>query len=320
MRDSNRKIMLLTMLVLLLGCIGEVPVEPPKKGFYENKPVVFKSSYDEVWEATTRAIKELNWDTKAVDREKGIVEFMTSYVYNPSFNEYSRVYVEPSNDDIKNSRVKPYLRRISHYEKLTPPPAPPNPKFVKEKLKIKLKPVNTSETELQIDYRIMPYYDYKIGYLGTVKSNGYLEKKITSRIQEILTEKELIPPPPPLPTEQEYRLMDVFFDFDKYYIRPDAEPVLIENANVLKENPAINIVIEGYADTRGPTEYNLWLGQKRAEAVKEYLVNLGIEPFRITTISRGETSQFASGTTEEAYQLNRRVRFIPIRVYREPGL
>ena len=118
------------------------------------------------------------------------------------------------------------------------------------------------------------------------------------------------PPPPPPPLVPTTDLMDIFFDFDRADIRADAGAVLGENAEILKLDPNVTILIEGYADIRGTPAYNLRLAQRRADSTKAFLVQLGIDPSRITTASGGETSQFGAGTTEEAYQLNRRAHFI----------
>jgi len=115
------------------------------------------------------------------------------------------------------------------------------------------------------------------------------------------------PPAPPIPTSD---LNDIFFDFDRANIRSDAGAVLGENAEILKVDSHVTVLIEGYADIRGTPAYNLQLAQRRADATKAFLVNLGIDPSRITTASGGETTQFGAGTTEEAYQLNRRAHFI----------
>ena len=115
------------------------------------------------------------------------------------------------------------------------------------------------------------------------------------------------PPPPPIPVTD---LKDIFFDFDKSDIRMDAQAVLGENAEILMVDANVTVLIEGYADIRGTPAYNLQLAQRRADAAKAFLVGLGIDPSRITTASGGETTQFGAGTTEEAYQLNRRAHFI----------
>jgi len=118
------------------------------------------------------------------------------------------------------------------------------------------------------------------------------------------------PPPPPAPLIPTTDLMDIFFDFDRADIRADAGAVLGENAEILKVDANVTVLIEGYADIRGTPAYNLRLAQRRADATKAFLVQLGIDPSRITTASGGETTQFGAGTTEEAYQLNRRAHFI----------
>ncbi|MFB3147685.1 MAG: OmpA family protein, partial [Thermodesulfobacteriota bacterium] len=96
----------------------------------------------------------------------------------------------------------------------------------------------------------------------------------------------------------------------KSNIRTDAGAVLGENAEILMVDANVTVLIEGYADIRGTPAYNLQLAQRRADAAKAFLVGLGIDPSRITTASGGETTQFGAGTTEEAYQLNRRAHFI----------
>lgn len=106
-------------------------------------------------------------------------------------------------------------------------------------------------------------------------------------------------------------LKDIFFDFDRSNIRSDAAAVLDENADVINSKPSISVIIEGYADIRGSSAYNLRLAQRRADAAKAYLVRKGIDASRIQTTSGGETTQFAAGSTEDSYQLNRRAHFVP---------
>jgi len=83
-------------------------------------------------------------------------------------------------------------------------------------------------------------------------------------------------------------LKDIHFNFDKYDIRPGDTVFLKENAEILKKYPKVKIQIEGYCDERGTNEYNLALGERRANSTKNYLVSLGISPDRISTISYGE--------------------------------
>jgi len=103
---------------------------------------------------------------------------------------------------------------------------------------------------------------------------------------------------------------DVFFDFDRYEIRADARRVLQNNAGYLKnEFPQLRIMLEGHCDERGTAEYNLALGQRRADAVRAYLIDLGVQSNRMTTVSYGEEKPYTVGHTEEAWTQNRRVHF-----------
>jgi len=101
----------------------------------------------------------------------------------------------------------------------------------------------------------------------------------------------------------------IYFDFDKYNLREDARRILDLNAEILKTNPDVNIVIEGHCDERGTNEYNLALGENRAKAAKDYLVRLGIDASRITTLSYGEEQPVAMGHDEESWSQNRRGEF-----------
>jgi len=107
-------------------------------------------------------------------------------------------------------------------------------------------------------------------------------------------------------------LRDIFFDFDEATIRPDARAILENNARWLKKNPRVKILIEGHCDERGTIEYNLALGDRRANAARDYLISLGIDPTRIATISYGEERPFAQGHNEEAWAQNRRAHFVII--------
>ncbi len=96
------------------------------------------------------------------------------------------------------------------------------------------------------------------------------------------------------------------FDFDKSNIRPDQEPVLQRKIEALRQYPGIKLQIEGHCDERGTNEYNLALGQRRAESVKRYLASYGLEAGRFTTISYGEERPVDPGHDETAWAQNRR--------------
>ena len=101
----------------------------------------------------------------------------------------------------------------------------------------------------------------------------------------------------------------IFFDFDNYDLKPEARKVLEKKAAWLQAHPEISIRIEGHCDERGTTEYNLALGQRRAEAALSYLASLGIAKNRIATVSYGELEPAAPGHDEKSWSQNRRDEF-----------
>ncbi len=105
-------------------------------------------------------------------------------------------------------------------------------------------------------------------------------------------------------------LKDVFFDFDKFAIRDDQKAALDTNVAWLKTNSRAKLTIEGHCDERGTPEYNLGLGERRAKAVKEYLVTAGVAADRIVTVSYGEERPFVLGHDEAAWKWNRRGHFV----------
>lgn len=103
---------------------------------------------------------------------------------------------------------------------------------------------------------------------------------------------------------------DIYFDFDKSTLTPAAQDNLLRKAEWLRENPDATVTIEGHCDERGTNEYNLALGDRRAESAKAFLVDLGIDPMRLTTISYGEERPVDPRHTEEAWAKNRRDHFV----------
>jgi peptidoglycan-associated lipoprotein len=111
--------------------------------------------------------------------------------------------------------------------------------------------------------------------------------------------------------EQEFKanVQDIFFDYDTYDVRTDAQATLSHNATFLASHPNVKVVIGGYCDERGSNEYNLALGQNRADSAKNALVTAGVAANRIRVVSYGKEKPFCSDATEECWQQNRRDGF-----------
>lgn len=130
------------------------------------------------------------------------------------------------------------------------------------------------------------------------------EEAVVARIPE----REVAAIPKELPAP----LRDIYFDFDKYDLKEDSRKTLQEIADWLMKNLNVKIQIEGHADERGTDEYNLALGDRRADAALRYLVSLGVGRERMTTISYGEWRPADPGHNEEAWAKNRRAHFVVI--------
>ncbi len=111
------------------------------------------------------------------------------------------------------------------------------------------------------------------------------------------------------PIEEMVKLEMIHFEFDRYRLLPEFKKVLEENARKLKMYPNVKIMIEGHCDERGTIEYNLALGEKRARTAQDYLINLGIEPSRISIISYGKERALDPRHNEESWYKNRRDEF-----------
>ncbi len=129
------------------------------------------------------------------------------------------------------------------------------------------------------------------------------------------------PPPPPAPVmvpppvpatapSAPDKLEAIYFDFDKYTIKPDGRDALKRNADWLQANPGKNVVVEGNCDERGTNEYNMALGQRRADAAAKYLIDLGVAKNRISTVSYGEEKPICTEHNEGCWSKNRRDDFI----------
>lgn len=112
----------------------------------------------------------------------------------------------------------------------------------------------------------------------------------------------------PSPTDEELfsrNIKDVFFDYDKYVIRPDEAPTVQNDEAFLAQHPSIKVLVEGHCDDRGSEEYNIALGASRAETVKRTLVQEGVPPTNIRTVSYGKEKPFCTEDNETCWQQNR---------------
>jgi peptidoglycan-associated lipoprotein len=215
----------------------------------------------------------------------------------------------------------------------TPPPEPPKPPAPKISLKVTPAAIEKGQSATltwaseNVDKVIID------NGIGTVEASGsrtiqptvsttYIAKvsnvsgNASAEIRLTVTvPAPVIPPPPPPPAITdaaffEANIKDAFFDFDQYTVRDEARQVLTANARALAERPGIRVSVEGYCDERGSEKYNLVLGDKRANAVKDFLVSLGVDASRIDTISYGEEKNFCEEHNEECWQKNRRGHFV----------
>lgn len=132
------------------------------------------------------------------------------------------------------------------------------------------------------------------------------------------------PPPAPKPLSEEdiFRqktlaqlnaempLADVIFDYDQFSIRDDQRGVLQKNADYMRRWTTVRVTVEGHADARGTNEYNLALGQRRANAVRDYVVSLGVTADRFVIVGKGEEEPVCSEDTDACHARNRRVHFV----------
>jgi peptidoglycan-associated lipoprotein len=105
-------------------------------------------------------------------------------------------------------------------------------------------------------------------------------------------------------------LGDAFFDLDSQQIRDDAKPILQKDSDWMKRWPSTKVMVEGHADSRGSAEYNLALGERRAVAVRNYLVSLGVGADRLTVVSKGKEAPFCTEENESCWSQNRRGHFV----------
>ncbi len=133
----------------------------------------------------------------------------------------------------------------------------------------------------------------------------------TAKVEKpVLSEEELFQQKSLEELNKDQVLKKIHFDFDMYTIREDMKPILQANANWLLKFPSVEVLVEGHCDERGTIEYNIALGEKRAEAAKNYLVSLGMNPAKVKIISYGKSKPLVQGVDEATYFQNRRAEFV----------
>jgi peptidoglycan-associated lipoprotein len=210
-----------------------------------------------------------------------------------------------------------------------PPPPPPPPAAPTASISVSPSSIQAGQSA-SLTWQTSNATDVSIDGIGAVQANGsqsvsptdsttyHLVAKGAGGTQEAtarLTVTQPPPPPPPAPTVTDEDLFnqnikDVYFDYDKSDIRGDQQGSVQADVQFLSQHTNINITIEGHCDERGSTEYNLALGDKRANSVKEALVNGGISASRIKTISYGKEKPFCTESNEACWQQNRRGHFV----------
>lgn len=133
------------------------------------------------------------------------------------------------------------------------------------------------------------------------------------KVEEVVEEKKeevIVVAPEPEKLDTTIMQEDVYFDFDRSNLKPVAQDNLLRKAEWLRDNPDITVTIEGHCDERGTNEYNLALGDRRADSAKAFLVNLGIDRTRLTTISYGEERPVCAEQDEDCWAKNRRAHFV----------
>jgi len=137
-----------------------------------------------------------------------------------------------------------------------------------------------------------------------------VEEPTTQVERPVLSEEEIYQQKSLEELNKDQILKRINFDFDKYTVREDMKAILQANANWLLKFASVEVLIEGHCDERGTIEYNIALGEKRAEAAKNYLVSLGMKAAKIKIISYGKNKPLVQGEDEDSYFQNRRAEFV----------
>lgn len=217
-------------------------------------------------------------------------------------------------------------------KKAAPPPPPAPPPAPSPTASISVNPTSIQAGQsASLTWQTTNATDVSIDGIGAVQPNGsqsvsptdsttyHLVAKGAGGTQEATARLTVTPAPPPPPPAQptvtdedlfSQNVKDIYFDYDKSEIRGDQRTSIQSDITFLNEHSNINFVVEGHCDERGSTEYNLALGDQRANAVKNELTTGGVNASRIKTISYGKEKPFCTESNEACWQQNRRGHFV----------
>jgi peptidoglycan-associated lipoprotein len=217
-------------------------------------------------------------------------------------------------------------------KKVAPPPPPPPPPPAAPTAQMSVSPETIQKGQsATLTWSTTNTTDVSINGIGTVDANGSKSVTPSDSTTYRLTAKGpggsadatarvtvTTPPPPPPPPQAtssseedlfSQNVKDIYFDYDKYDLRPGDQTTVQANAAFLAQHPNFKFTIEGHCDERGSTEYNLALGDNRANSAKQALVSAGVSADRIKTISYGKEKPVCTESTESCWQQNRRAHF-----------
>lgn len=216
-------------------------------------------------------------------------------------------------------------------KKQPPPPPPPPPPPAAPTASLSASPNSVEKGQsVTLTWQTTNATDTSIESIGAVQASGSQQvtpsdsttytltakgpggtQQATARVT--VTQPAPPPPPPPSPSDEELfaqNVRDVYFDYDKADVRMSEQSSLQGDVEFLKQHATINVLLEGHCDERGSTEYNLALGDNRATAVKNALIQGGIPAGRVKTISYGKEKPFCTESNEACWQQNRRGHFV----------
>jgi peptidoglycan-associated lipoprotein len=217
-----------------------------------------------------------------------------------------------------------------HKKSVPAPPTPPPPPPAKPSATLSASPTNVQQGQsVRLAWETQNATDVSIDSLGAVAPTGTRNLTPSDSTTYTLTAKGpggtvqatarvtvTLPPPsaaaPAGPSDQELfqkNIKDIYFNYDRFDVRPSDAPALKADADFLAAHPSFKVVISGHCDERGSEDYNMALGSSRADGVRDQLVKLGIARDRIKTISYGKEKPFCDEESEQCWQQNRRAHF-----------